>query len=108
MKLPHGREFLRLIRFQHGYLAARNYRVPVHLQTVHVEFTHCGRICICHRKVNLSQVFAGQNVGIKEISEKIWHVTLMHYDLGFFDEESGRVECAPNPFTAKVSPMSPE
>ena len=46
-------------------------------------------------------------VGIKELSEKIWLVTFMHYDLGFFDQEYGRVECAENPFGAKVSPMSP-
>jgi hypothetical protein len=32
----------------------------------------------------------------------------MHYDLGFFDHEAGRVECAPNPFGAKLLPMSPE
>jgi hypothetical protein len=32
----------------------------------------------------------------------------MQYDLGFFDEECGRVECAENPFAAKVLPMSPE
>jgi hypothetical protein len=32
----------------------------------------------------------------------------MHYDLGFFDHEVGRVECAPNPFGAKLLPMSPE
>jgi hypothetical protein len=24
-------------------------------------------------------------VGIKEVAEKIWLVTFMHYDLGFFD-----------------------
>jgi putative transposase len=48
-------------------------------------------------------VFAGQNVGVKEISEKIWLVSFMHYDLGFFDHE--RVECALNPFEAKVLPM---
>jgi hypothetical protein len=34
-------------------------------------------------------------------------VSFMNYDLGFFDSESGRVECAPNPFDAKVSPMCP-
>jgi hypothetical protein len=28
--------------------------------------------------------------------------------LGFFDEECGRVECAENPFGAKLLPMSPE
>jgi hypothetical protein len=32
-------------------------------------------------------VFAGQRVGIREVSEKIWLVSFMHYDLGFFDEE---------------------
>ncbi len=60
------------------------------------------------RKINLSQVFAGQNVGIKEVAEKIWLVSFMHYDLGFFDHEAGRVECAPNPFGARLLPMSPE
>ena len=68
----------------------------------------CGRICFGGRKVNLSAVFAGQNVGVKENSEKIWLVSFMHYDLGFFDHESVRVECAPNPFEAKVLPMRPE
>lgn len=62
----------------------------------------CGRICIGRRKVNLNHVFAGQHVGIKEVAEKIWLVIFMNYDLGFFDEESERVECAPNPFDAKV------
>jgi len=27
-----------------------------------------------------SQVFAGQKVGIREVSEKIWLVTFMHYE----------------------------
>ena len=78
---------------------------PFHDRTITV--TQCGRICIGRRKINLSAVFAGQNVGITEVSEKIWMVTFMHYDLGFFDHEAGRVECAPNPFAAKVLPMSP-
>ena len=78
---------------------------PFHDRTITV--TRCGRICIGRRKINLSAVFAGQNVGIKEVSEKIWLVSFMHYDLGFFDHEAGRVECAPNPFAAKVLPMSP-
>ena len=54
-----------------------------------------------------SHAFAGQSIGIKEVAEKIWLVTFMHYDLGFFDHETGRVECAPNPFQAQVLPMSP-
>jgi putative transposase len=79
---------------------------PFHDRTITV--TRCGRICFAGRKVNLSAVCAGQNVGIKEISDKIWLVSFMQYDLGFFDHESVRVECAPNPFEANVLPMSPE
>src|ERR1700756_4473578 len=45
------------------------------------------------------------SLGIREIEEKIWLVSFMHYDLGFFDHETGRVECADNPFEAKVLPM---
>jgi putative transposase len=78
---------------------------PFHDRTITV--TRCGRICIGRRKINLSTVFAGQNVGIKEVSDQIWLVTFMTYDLGFFDHETGRVECAQNPFEAKVLPMSP-
>ena len=73
-----------------------------------ITVTQCGRICIGRRKINSSLVLAGQNVGIKEVAEKIWLVTFMVYDLGFFDQETGRVECAVNPFAAEGSPMSPE
>jgi transposase InsO family protein len=80
---------------------------PYHDRTVRV--TRCGRICIGKRKINLSQVFAGQCVGIREVDEQIWLVSFMHYDLGFFDQDEGRVEPAPNPFAPKtVLTMSPE
>jgi putative transposase len=60
-----------------------------------VTVTHCGRICLGKRKINLCQAFAGQNVGIKEVSDRIWLVTFMHYDLGFFDHEICRLEPSP-------------
>jgi putative transposase len=56
----------------------------------------------------LSQAFAGQRVGIKQVADQIWLVSFMSYDLGFFDHETCRIESAENPFVAKVSPMSPE
>jgi len=59
------------------------------------------------RKTNLSQVIAGQKVGIKQVSDKIWLVSFMDYDLGFFDHQTCRIECADNPFDAKVLPISP-
>jgi putative transposase len=59
------------------------------------------------QKINLSQAFASQKVGVKEICDKIWLVSFMQYDSGFFDHETCRVESAENPFAAKLSPMSP-
>jgi hypothetical protein len=38
--------------------------------------TRCGRICFKGRKVNLSHVFAGQNVGVTQVGERIWLVSL--------------------------------
>jgi len=67
--------------------------------------THCGRICFHGRKINLSHVFAGQNVGVTQVGEHIWLVTFMHYDLGYFDDEAGRVEPIADPFGSKVLPM---
>jgi hypothetical protein len=87
-----------------AYSGVQELSYPLHDRTITV--THCGRICIGRRKVNLSQVFAGQNIGIKEVEEKIWLVSFMHYDLGFFDHQSGRIECAKNPFSAKVHPYA--
>ena len=73
---------------------------PLHDRTIQV--TQCGRICIGRRKINLSTVFAGQCVGIREIADSIWLVSFMQYDLGFFDEEVGRVEPTSNPFVPKL------
>ncbi len=70
--------------------------------------TRCGRICYKRRKINLSQVFAGQNVGVTRSSEHIWLVSFMDYDLGYFDDETCRLEPIENPFGPKVLPMSPE
>ena len=91
--------------------SARVYRppqepeYPFHDRTVRI--TRCGRICIGRRKINLSQTFAGQLVGIREVSDKIWLVSFMEFDLGYFDEDEARVEPAENPFLPKVLPMSP-
>ena len=59
------------------------------------------------RNINLSQVFAGQLVGIRELEDKIWLVSFMEFGIGYFDEDVGRVEPAENPFLPKVLPMSP-
>lgn len=73
---------------------------PFHERTVRV--TRCGRICIGKRKINLSQVFAGQILGLTEIEDRIWLVSFMDYDIGFFDDKQDRVEPATNPFAPEI------
>ena len=70
--------------------------------------TTCGRICYKTQKINLSQVFSGQDVGVRQVDDRIWLVTFMHYDLGYFDDETCRLEPIENPFGPKVLPMSSE
>jgi hypothetical protein len=45
-------------------------------------------------------------VGIKQVSEDIWLVTVMDYDLGYFDHETCRLEPLANPFGPRVLQMS--
>ena len=92
--------------------SARVYRgleeltYPFHDQTILV--TGCGRLCFRGRKVNLSHVFAGQPVGVTQVGERTWLVTFMHYDLGYFDDETCRLEPIENPFGPKVLPLRSE
>ena len=81
------------------YRGLSDLEYPFHDRTITV--TNCGRICIGKRKINLSTVFAGQNVGIKEVSDKVWLVSFMQYDLGFFDQETGWITSTENPFGEK-------
>ena len=79
---------------------------PMHDKSLIV--TTCGRICFNTRKINLSQVFAGQRVGIKQVEERLWLVSFMDYDLGYFDNTECRLEPLNNPFGSKLLPMSSE
>ena len=68
-----------------------------------------GRNGLVKRKISLSKFFAHQIVGIREVDNQIWPVSYLDFDLGFFDQDEGRVEPAPNPFAPeKVLTMSPE
>ena len=51
---------------------------------------------------------ASQTVGIKQTDDRIWLVSFMDYDLGYFDDETCRLEPLANPFGPKLLPMSPE
>ena len=73
---------------------------PFHDKTITVSY--CGRICMGRKKVNLSRAFAGQNIGVKEVEEGIWLVSFMEYDLGYFDEETKKIEPLEYPFVPKI------
>jgi len=89
-----------LTRSKHAELLSEELTYPFHDATVTV--MQCGRICFKGRKVNLSHVFAGQNVGVTQVGEYLWLVTFMHYDLGYFDDETCRPEPIENPLGPKV------
>ena len=88
------------------YCGVEDLEYPFHDWTAVI--THCGRICYQRRKINVSQVFGGQKVGVKQVGDHIWLVTFMDYDLGYFDDETCRLEPIDNPFGPKLLPMSPE
>lgn len=82
------------------YKGIQELNYPFHDKTVIV--TTCGRICIDKHKINLSHVFAGQNMGVKEVADGIWLVTFMDYDLGYFDFETNKIEPLEYPFAPEV------
>jgi putative transposase len=96
----------RYTRSPRPYRGLEDLTYPFHDATFTV--THCGRICFHGRKINLSHALAGQNVGVTQVSEHIWLVTFMQYDLGYFDSETCRLEPIENPFGPKLLPMCSE
>ena len=67
--------------------------------------TRCGRVCLGKKEINFSTVFAGRAVGINEVHDDTWLVSLMNYDLGHFDLDTRVLEPLENPFGPKVLPM---
>lgn len=89
---------------QQAYRGLPELSYPLHDRDVVV--TACGRICMHRKRVNLSQVFAGQRVGIKEVDEGIWLVSFMQYDLGYIDVGQRTLQPLDNPLGPRLSPMS--
>ena len=67
-----------------------------------VTITNCGRICMGKKKINVTRVLGGQNVGITQTDDKIWLVSFMNFELGYFDETTCRLELTYNPFNKKM------
>lgn len=79
-----------------AYNGLRELSYPFHDRTVLV--TACGRICLHNKKVNVSQVFSGQTLGIKEVEDNVWLVSFMEHDLGYIDLEEKCLQPLENPF----------
>ncbi|MGH6827242.1 IS481 family transposase [Methyloceanibacter sp.] len=86
------------------YVDLPDIAYPFHDRDVLV--TACGRICMHRKKINISGVFAGQRLGIKEVDDGIWLVTFIDYDLGYIDLEQRSLQPIDNPFGPRLSPMS--
>jgi putative transposase len=93
----------RVRRRAQGTTLSLGQNYPFHDKVI--VLTRCGRLCLGNKKINFSQVFAGQAVGIKEVHDDIWLGSFMDYDLGYFDLETRMLEPLENPFGPKVLPM---
>ena len=82
------------------YTGLSELEYPFHDRTAVV--TSCGRVCLHNKKINLTQVLAGQMVGLKEVEQNVWLVSFMKYDLGYIDLEEKSLQPLENPFGLKV------
>jgi len=73
-----------------------------------VMVTGCGRICFRGRKVNLSHIFAGQNVGVTAGRRAHLARHLHAVRFGLFRRETCRPEPIDDPCGPKVLPVSSE
>lgn len=69
---------------------------PFHDRTAVV--TSCGRVCLHNKKINVSTVFSGQTLGLKEVEENTWLVSFMDHDLGYVDLDEKSLQPLHNPF----------
>ena len=60
------------------------------------------------KEVNLSTVFAGQKIGTRQVEDRLRLASFMTYDLGYFDEDTCRLEPIDDPLAPNVLPMSRE
>jgi hypothetical protein len=67
-----------------------------------ITVTHCGRICMHRKRINISTVLAGQKLGVKEVDDGIWLVSFKQYDPGYIDLEQQALHTINNLFGARL------
>lgn len=80
------------------YTGLPELNYPFHDREIVV--TSCGRVCIHRKKINISHVFQGQKLGLKEVEENTWLVSFMNFDLGYIDLDERCLQPLENPFGA--------
>jgi putative transposase len=85
------------------YRGSPDLSYPLHERDVVV--TACGRICLHRKRVHTCLPVSAS--ASRRSTRAVGSSSFMHYDLGFFDDETCRFEPVVNPFEAKVLPMSP-
>jgi len=75
---------------------------PLHDKVIVV--THCGRICLGHKK-KFQHRFCWPGGGASKKFTMIWLVSFMDYDLGYFDLDTRVLEPLDNPFRPRLLPM---
>ncbi len=84
-----------------------NYYRQSNLQKIDCSGTDylCGghtHVFLDGKKIHFSKVFAGYDVGLRQVEDDVWLVSFIDYDLGCFDLESNKVQALDNPFGRKV------
>ena len=50
-------------------------------------------------------MFAGHLISVRHVTNSVWLVSFMQYDLGYFDAETCRLELIKDLFCSNVLPM---
>lgn len=64
--------------------------------------SNCGRVCGRWGKIHVSNAFANQPIGLREVDDRIWEVSFMDYEIGFFDEYGRKFSPKLDPFGIKL------
>ena len=69
---------------------------PQHDLTLRV--SPCGSIRFNKMRIYISTALSFQNLGVTEIDDQLWNVSFMNFNLGYFDEDTCKLQLSNNPF----------
>jgi transposase InsO family protein len=70
-----------------------------------VRVAEVGTITIKQKRVFISEVFAGEVLGLAAVDEGIYEVNFMQHEIGYFDSQSMKFAPAENPFLKPKKPV---